>query len=80
MEMRGRWGEDVNWAIRSFGGMRAGVTPGKWWWKNWGRRRAGLVRRVVKWEEGAKRVQVKEWSGEGIAMNMKEPAGQMCRW
>ncbi len=36
--------------------------------------------RVVKWVEGAKRVQVKEWSGEGIAMNMKEPAGQMCRW
>lgn len=79
MDMRGRWGEVVNCSMRSDSGMRVGVTPGKWVWKNCGRRE-GLEARVEKCEEGAKRVHVKEWSGEGIAMNMKEPAGQMWRW
>ena len=34
----------------------------------------------LKWLAGAKKVQVKDLSSEGIAMNMKEPPGQMCRW
>ena len=78
--MSGKWGLDVNWLIKSCSGIRAGVAPGKWVLKNWGRRRDGLLARVSKCEEGAKSVQVKEWSSDGIAMNIMEPAGQMCRW
>lgn len=80
MDMSGKWGLDVNCFIRSCSGMRAGVTPGKWVLKNWGSKEEGFLVRVSKCEEGAKSVHVKEWSREGIAMNIMEPAGQMCRW
>ena len=60
--------------------MRAGVTPGNCVLKNWGRSEEGLLVRVEKREEGAKSVQVKEWSRLGIAMNIIDPAGQMWRW
>lgn len=34
----------------------------------------------AKWLAGAKSVQVNDWSSEGMAMNMEEPPGHMCRW
>ena len=34
----------------------------------------------AKCSEGAKSVHVKDLSSEGIAMNIKEPPGQMCKW
>ena len=62
------------------GEIRSGQTPGKFWAKNVRREGAGSLEREEKWEEGAKRVQVKDLSAEGMAMNMKEPPGQMCKW
>lgn len=56
------------------------MTPGKWLSKNWGRLDAGSLDKESKWSAEAKRVQVKEPSDEGMAMNMTESAGQMWRW
>ncbi len=56
------------------------MTPGKYSLKNFGRFSGGSEESVAKWTAGAKSVQVKDLSREGMAMNMKEPAGQMCRW
>ena len=80
MLMRGRCGLLVNWSRRSDGEMSSGLTPGKLVAKKVGRAVLGEDSREEKVEEGAKRVQVKERSSEGMAMNMKEPPGQMCKW
>ena len=77
--MRGRWGFSWNCLKRSEGGMRSGETPGKYLWKNFGSFCSGFSDMELKWLAGAKSVQVKDLSNDGMAMNMKEPAGQMCR-
>ena len=59
--------------------MRSGVTPGKWVLKNSGNFVFESEEMLSKWVLEAKRVQVKDLSSEGMAMNMKEPAGHMCR-
>lgn len=58
MLMRGRWGFDLKEWIREVGGMRV-VTPGKWVLKKVGMVE-GSFSRVVRCEEGRKRVHVKE--------------------
>ena len=35
---------------------------------------------MAKWADGANKVQVKERSTLGMAMNIDEPAGQIWRW
>ena len=77
MEISGRWGFSWYWSRRSDSGIRAGQTPGKYWSKNLGRFALGFSEMEAKCEAEAKRVHVKEASEEGMAMNIKEPAGQM---
>lgn len=60
--------------------MRSGQTPGKFCSKKRRRVVVGAAASSAKQVEGAKRVQVKDLSSEGIAMNMNSPPGQMCRW
>ena len=71
---------DVNCSSRVSGAMRSGDMPGKCSAKKGRRRVEGEVDSRVKVEEGAKSVQVKEWSREGIAMNIRVCDGQMWRW
>lgn len=78
MDINGRCGFCLKLAMRAEGGMKD-VTPGKWVLKNSGMV-SGLDSRVEKCEEGRKSVQVKEPSREGMAMNMNDWPGQMCRW
>ncbi len=80
MDMRGRWGLSRNCVCKSDGEISSGQTPGKFLWKNFMSFCEGFSDMELKWLAGAKRVQVKDLSREGIAMNMKEPPGQMCRW
>ena len=71
MFMRGRCGFDVNCETRPEVLMRSGETPGKCSEKKPGIELSGEVDSAVNVAEGAKSVQVKERSREGIAMNMK---------
>ncbi len=79
MEMRGKCGFSRNCLCRSSGEMRSGQMPGKFCWKKGRRSVSGDAEREEKYDEGAKSVQVKDLSSEGMAMNMKEPPGQMWR-
>ena len=66
------WRSD--WEISS------GQTPGKFLWKNLTSFCSGFSDMELKWLAGANRVQVNDLSSDGIAINMKEPPGQICRW
>lgn len=80
MFISGKCGFDENCSMRSDSLMSSGETPGKCSAKKDGTEVEGLLARRLNVEEGAKSVHVKERSREGIAMNMKEEPGQMCRW
>jgi hypothetical protein len=62
--------------------MRFGETPGKFSRKKVETASSGLgaEERALNVESGAKRVQVKDLSVLGIAMNILSELGQMCRW
>lgn len=78
MEMRGRCGFCLYCASRSASEMRSGTTPGKCLAKK-GMRSEHLLSRDANSAAGRKSVHVKVRSSEGMAMNMKELAGQMWR-
>lgn len=78
MDIKGRCGFELNWFRRACGVMRSGKTPGKFLMKKVSSV-VGLEERWVKREGGANKVQVNDLSREGIAINMNEPPGQMCR-
>lgn len=59
--------------------MRLSATPGKCLLKK-EMSVSGLASRVAKCEAGRKRVDVKDLSRDGMAMNIKSPAGQIWRW
>ena len=79
MDIRGRWGFSVYCFCRSDVDIRSGQTPGKFAWKNLASFCSGFSDIDLKQLAGANRVQVNDLSSEGIAMNMKEPPGQICR-
>lgn len=60
--------------------MSSGQTPGKLSEKDFGRSSRGDLARDSKYDEGANRVHTKDLSSEGIAMNMNDPPGHMCKW
>lgn len=78
MDIRGRCGFELNWFKRACELMRSGKTPGKFIVKKVSSVEVS-EERWVKREGGANKVQVNDLSREGIAMNMNEPPGQMCR-
>ena len=55
------------------------LAPGKLWRKNV-EMVSGWLSSAAKVDAGAKRVQVKDLSREGIAMNILSELGQMWRW
>lgn len=80
MDIKGRWGFSRNCCNRSVALMRSGHTPGKLLAKNSARLLPGSRERDSKQAEGANRVQVKDLSLDGMAMNMKELPGHICKW
>ena len=79
MLMRGRCGFSENCLIKSSFVINSGDTPGNFWSKNDGSDDSGSLFKEANVDEGAKSVHVKEWSSEGMAINMKELPGQMCK-
>lgn len=77
MLMSGRCGFCSNCLDKS--GPIKSVAPGNAERKN-GSICSGLDSKVAKAADGAKRVQVKVWSVEGMAMNILSLPGQMWRW
>lgn len=69
----------LNWASRLFVGMSSGQTPGKFSAKNDSSSVAEDPERQAKQDVEANRVHVNDLSIDGIAINMKERPGQMCR-
>lgn len=77
MLMSGRWGFS-SYCLRRSDSLIKDVTPGKLVSKK-GIKEDGSADKEAKCEAGRKRVQVKDLSRDGIAMNMYSLPGQMCR-
>lgn len=84
MLISGKWGLFMNWEWSAWGEIRVGTTAGNLLVKRSTRPEVEggefcfvrLLKRAVE----PKRVQVKDLSSEGMAINIESPAGQMCRW
>src|SRR4051812_13691427 len=78
MEIKGRCGFVTNCAVISSAEMRSGMTPGKWMLKT-SAMEEGLEVRESKSADGMNRVEVNDLSVLGMAMNIMDPPGHMCR-